>query len=90
MNELLKAVEQFNANHAHTNTFASFEYAGHVQQIMVRVENSDSRYRELEDVQHFYNEYCYLDGTCGKQENLEELTSHFLQWVNEFEKDQAA
>ena len=90
MNELLKAVEQFNANHAHTNTFASFEYSGHTQGVYVSVRQSDSKYIDTDDVKSFYTQHCYLKGEHGNLKNIEELTNHFLQWVNEFEKDQAA
>ena len=90
MNKLLKAVEQFNANHAHTNTFASFEYSGHVQGVYVRVQQSDSMYQDTDDVKDLYQQHCYLTDEHGKKKTIEDLTDHFIGWVNEFEKDQAA
>ena len=90
MKTLIEAVQKFNELHAEENIFASFEYSGHVNQIAVHVEKTDSRFSDLKDVDHLYNEYCYLDRTYGKQEDLQELTQHFINWAESFEKDKAA
>jgi hypothetical protein len=90
MKTLIEAVQKFNELHAEENIFASFEYSGHVNQIAVHVERSNSRYSDLKDVEHLYSEYCYLDRTYGKQEDLKALTQHFINWIRYFEKDQAA
>ena len=91
MNELLQMVMQFNTAHQDENIFAHFSFAGHTQGVEVRVERTGiERYRNIDEVEHLYGEYCYLNAEHGQRKNIESLTEHFRQWVTEFEREKAA
>lgn len=86
MNELFQIAKRFNDDHAHRYVFAHIDYSGVTQCVDVRVDKTESRYQDPEDVERLYRQHCYLYQSYGTQKDLDALTQHFKQWVSDFEK----